>query len=119
MTDTWGMSGAASFMAKPTTAQQAAEAHQAWRRSLTGSPEDIHAERDRQRKVLTDRHATLLATVDHAVLKALIEAHGPSGEVEFPTCSTCPEIHDDYGDSDPRDWPCDVWTFISDRMETP
>lgn len=108
-----------SFMGKPTGAQLAAEAEQARRRALTGTPEDMAAERARQLKVLTDRHEAMLAAADHPILIALLEAHGPRGEALFPTCSACPEVNSQYGDSDPEDWPCGLWTFISDRMETP
>lgn len=119
MSDTWGMPGAASFMGKPTGAQLAAEAEQDRRRALTGTPEDMAAERARQLKVLTDRHDAMLAAADHPILSALLQAHGPRGEGLFPSCFECPAVNNQCGDSDPESWPCGVWTFISDRMETP
>jgi hypothetical protein len=62
-------------------------------------------------KALRARHAWLLEHAPHPILRALIEAHRPASDGEFPACAECPEIPNEYGDSDPESWPCRVWTF--------
>lgn len=76
------------------------------------------AERKAEDQTNRDRHAWMLANAPHPILGALVEAHGPAGDDVYPSCSACPAIHDDYG-SEPADWPCPVWAFVSDRMEKP
>lgn len=73
------------------------------------------ADRDRANR---ERHQTLLAGSPHPILTALLTAHGPSDASLYPTCSECePVVSGMYGDSEPTDWPCKVWKFISDRTD--
>ncbi len=86
-------------------------------RTALESAERLRAERAGELKALTDRHAWLLANAAHPVLHALIEAHGPDSDSEWPDCRQCPDVPNNYGDSDLESWPCPVWSFVSDRME--
>lgn len=106
----------------PITKQAARDALRAYGETLYGTDEEVARERDRQFRALKDWHAELLReTAGNPVLHALIEAHGPKPERDGPWahCSECPEVNNQDGDSDPEYWPCGVWIFISDRMETP
>ncbi len=108
-------------MNKPTEAHEsaaaAADAARAnWRQVFAQIRAD-HAARTRS---LRQRHEHLLKFAGHPVLTALLEAHGPDRESDdpYPKCAACPE---EYTGSDYEhpDWPCSVWEFISERMETP
>ena len=96
------------------------DAERARHRPLMGTPRENRAVRERQLKVLTNRHAWMLAVAKDPILRALIEAHAPlCGDLLFPDCVECPEQAHQTGDSDPESWHCPVWRFISDRMEGP
>lgn len=115
MTDTnWAIPGARDFLTKPTAAHAAA-AHAARQRTALGSAEEIRAQREHQAAALRARHEQMLARATDPILKALIEAHGPTGNRLWPDCAGCPSVPDEY-DSVPEDWPCGVWMFVSDRM---
>lgn len=119
MTDpNWAIPGAQVFLSKPTTAQEAAAAALARRRTAYGSPEEIRAQRERESGVLLARHEVMLAAATDPILRALVEAHGPVSDDCFHTCAACPEPDYGYG-SEPAGWPCPVWLFVSDRMEKP
>ncbi len=115
MTDpNWGIPGAQAYLSKPTAAREAQAARQ---RTALGSAEEVRAQREQQVGVLRARHTAMLERATDPILRALVEAHGPSGTSQlWPTCSECPEVPDEYG-SEPESWPCGVWWFISDRME--
>lgn len=71
-----------------------------------------------RREALRARHAWLLANTVDPILRALIEAHRPGSDDEFPDCPACPAPPSEIdGDDQPTAWPCPVWVFISDRME--
>lgn len=114
MTDTnWAIRGAQAYLSKPTTASAARP------QTALETAEKVRADRDREIADLYARHAWLVANAPHPILAALVEAHGPHGDpnTQWPDCAACPPNSDDYGDSWPAEWPCGVWSFISDRME--
>lgn len=94
--------------------QAVQEALRASHETLHGTPEQNRRERERQLKVLTDRHAQLLEAAHEPTLHGLIEAHGPQPDGSWAVCAECPEVPNHYGDADPESW-----RFISDRMEVP
>lgn len=122
MTDTnWAIPGAGQFLRKPTAPHDAAEAAmEARRRTALGTAEEVRAQRQREVDVLRARHEAMLGHARDPIVKALIEAHSPQGDERlWPSCMGCPSVPDMYGDSEPEGWPCSVWVFISERMETP
>lgn len=116
MTDTnWAIPGAQAYLSKPTAAAAAAAAAARQRGAVGATPEEWAAQRAQEMAVLRARHALIAELATDRVLKALIDAHAPQGDGSWPTCAGCPETGDDY--REPEDWPCSVWSFISDRME--
>lgn len=78
------------------------------------------AEAAAEDKAHRDRHAWLLEHAPHPVLQALIEAHCPASADQFPDCAACSAPPSEInGNPEPTSWPCDVWLFISNRLETP
>lgn len=119
MTDSnWAIPGVNVYLGKPTAASEANTARIAQQRTAYGTPEEIRAQREREAATLRARHATMLAAGTDPIVHALIEAHSPDSADVFPGCAACPTVYDEY-DSGPESWPCGVWSFISDRMETP
>jgi hypothetical protein len=112
----WAIPGAQAFLSKPTTAHEAAEARAARQRSAVGTVKEIQAQREREIGTLRARHEVMLSRATDPILRALIEAHGPSGNRLWPDCAECPPVPNEY-DTDPESWPCGVWMFISDRLE--
>jgi hypothetical protein len=78
------------------------------------------AEHAAEDKALRERHAWLLEHAPHPILRALIEAHRPDRDGLWADCPECPRSPGEIdGDDVPEAWPCPVWRFISDRMESP
>lgn len=78
------------------------------------------AEATAEDRAQRERHAWLLAHAPHPILRDLIEAHRPDSDDRWPDCAECPRPPSEHDGSDvPTAWPCDVWSFVSDRMETP
>lgn len=114
MTDpNWAIPGAQAYLSKPTAASASART-----KTASETAAEVRAQRDREIAALRARHAWLVANAPHPILAALVEAHGPHGDSDtrWPDCAACPPNSDDYGD-EPAEWPCGVWSFISDRME--
>jgi hypothetical protein len=67
-----------------------------------------------------ERHAWMLDNVADPILRALIEAHRPDRDGLWADCPECPRPPSEIdGDDVPEAWPCPVWRFISDRLESP